>query len=48
MGDTNRKVLRLGDCVNYPNKGELVGVHYILKDHYTEIIESTRDRGKIL
>jgi hypothetical protein len=23
--------LRLGDCINYPQKGELVGVHYTLR-----------------
>ena len=34
----NIKILRLGDCLNYPSKGELVGVHYILKDEFDQII----------
>ena len=28
----NIKPLRLGDCINFPSKGEIVGVHYILRD----------------
>lgn len=33
MNDKNRFVyLRLGDCINFPQKGELVGVHYTLRN----------------
>lgn len=39
---------RLGDCLNYPAKGEIVGVHYDLRDQFGQLIESTRERGKIL
>lgn len=42
------ETFRLGDCLNYPAKGEIVGVHYDLRDQFDQLIESTRERGKIL
>ena len=42
------ETFRLGDCLNYPCKGEIVGVHYDLRDQFDQLIESTRERGKIL
>lgn len=32
---------RLGDCINFPQKGETVGIHYVLRDSFDKIIEST-------
>jgi len=32
--------LRLGDCINFPQKGEIVGVHYTLRNE-NESMEST-------
>ena len=43
----NIKQLRLGDCINFPTKGEIVGIHYILRDENEKVIESTYDWGKI-
>ena len=46
---TNAKIitLRLGDNINYPQKGECVGVHYILRNESDQIIESTYKWGKL-
>ena len=43
----NIKQLRLGDCINFPTKGEIVGINYILRDENEKVIESTYDWGKI-
>ena len=48
MSNVETYALRLGDGLNYADKGELVGVHYSLKNQFEEVIESTRERGKIL
>ena len=32
--------LKLGDCINYPQKGELVGVHYTLRNEH-DTMENT-------
>lgn len=32
------KTLRLGDCLNFPVKGEIVGVHYDLRDQFEQLI----------
>lgn len=41
MAEKNSIVhLKLGDCINYPQKGELVGVHYTLRNE-NELMEST-------
>ena len=37
--------LRLGDCINFPQKGELVGVHYTLRNENGPM-ESTYEWGK--
>lgn len=34
----NIKTLRLGDCINFPSRGEVVGVHYILRDESEKTI----------
>ncbi len=41
------KTLRVGDCTNYPEKGDMVGVHYIIKDQEGLTIESTYEWGRI-
>lgn len=38
--------LRLGDTINYPLKGELVGVHYTLRNQEEQVVESTFKWGK--
>jgi FKBP-type peptidyl-prolyl cis-trans isomerase 2 len=48
MPTTETTTLRLGDCLNFPSKGEIVGVHYDLRDQFDQPIENTRERGKIL
>jgi FKBP-type peptidyl-prolyl cis-trans isomerase 2 len=45
MEKNNLTNLRLGDAINFPHKGELVGVHYTLRNE-KEIIESTYEWGK--
>ena len=46
MNDKTKLIhLRLGDCVNYPQRGELVGVHYALRNE-NEAMESTYEWGK--
>lgn len=37
--------LKLGDCINYPQRGELVGVHYTLRNE-NQLMESTHEWGK--
>ena len=37
--------MRLGDCVNFPLRGELVGVHYTLRNE-NQTMESTYEWGK--
>lgn len=48
MNIMEEKALRLGDCLNFPTKGDIVGVHYDLSDQFGQLIESTRERGTLL
>lgn len=46
MSDKSELIhLRLGDCISFPQKGELVGVHYTLRNE-NEAMESTYEWGK--
>jgi hypothetical protein len=38
--------LRLGDTINFPKRGEQVGVHYTLRNEQDQVIESTYKWGK--
>jgi hypothetical protein len=38
MSTIETKTLRLGDCLNFPLKGEIVGVHYDLHDNFDQPI----------
>jgi FKBP-type peptidyl-prolyl cis-trans isomerase len=47
MSGSKLTTLRLGDNINYPQKGENVGVHYTLRNESEQTIESTYKWGKI-
>jgi FKBP-type peptidyl-prolyl cis-trans isomerase 2 len=47
MSSSKTTVLRVGDNINYPQKGESVGVHYTLRGEADQLIESTYKWGKI-
>lgn len=36
--DYELTMLRLGDGINYPSKGELVGVHYTLRNSDEQVL----------
>ena len=46
MEGTTTTVLRLGDTLNFPLQGQLVGVHYSLRDDSQQLIESTHQWGR--
>ena len=46
MDNSTVTVLRLGDTLNFPQKGELVGVHYVVRDENDQLIESTHEWGQ--
>jgi FKBP-type peptidyl-prolyl cis-trans isomerase len=48
MSTSKMSTLRLGDNINYPQKGECVGVHYTLRNDADQVIESTYKWGKVL
>jgi FKBP-type peptidyl-prolyl cis-trans isomerase 2 len=47
MSSPKITTLRLGDNINYPQKGECVGVHYTLRNETGQVIESTYKWGKL-
>lgn len=47
MSAAKLTTLRLGDNINYPQKGESVGVHYTLRNESGQVIESTYKWGKL-